>query len=110
MQFTRWVPAAHGIVQIGRRVGILTAKGPDDPLADPAAVFIVGLRQHENILGYAATGGDVALAEAGADQLLKILHAPVQAPFGQFLVLIAGDGDETDVDGVAAAGNSRASA
>ena len=46
-------------MQLGRRVGILPAEGLDDPLADHAAVFVVGLGQHQNELGNTAPGGDV---------------------------------------------------
>lgn len=43
----------------GGGVGILAVKGLDDPLADHAAVFIVGLGQQQDELGHAASGGDI---------------------------------------------------
>ena len=92
-------------MQLGRRVGILPAEGLDDPLADHAAVFVVGLGQHQNELGNTAPGGDVSLAQTAADQIQQVFHHPVQAALGQLSAGLAGNGEKADVDGVAAAQN-----
>ena len=91
-------------MQLCRRVGILAEKGPDDPVADLAAVFLVGLGQHKDVLGHAAPGGDIAPAETGADQLLQVFHAPVQAALGQLFAGGIRDGKQADVYRVPAAG------
>ena len=86
-------------------MGVAAGEGEEDALADHAAVFIVGLGQHQDVLGHAAGGHHVPPAQAVADLVQQIFHGPVQAALGQGLVVLPLDGDEGDVHRVAAAGD-----
>ena len=69
-------------MQLGGGVGILTEKGFYHPLADLAAVLVVGAREHQDVLGYTASGRNIALAQIVSNQLLQIFHAAVQTALG----------------------------
>ena len=77
-----WLQRLNSEMQLGRRVRVLTVECPNDSVADHAAVFVLGLRQHENELGNAAPGGDIAAAEVAADHILQIFHAAIQTAPG----------------------------
>jgi hypothetical protein len=84
-------------------VGELPGEGPEDAGADHLSVFIAGLGQQQDELGGAAPGCGISPAQAAEDNALKIVHSPVQAVSGQGGVLRAGDGDQGDVERLAAA-------
>lgn len=49
----------NAVVELGGGVGVAAGEGEEDALADHAAVFIVGLGQHQDVLGHAARGHHV---------------------------------------------------
>jgi hypothetical protein len=55
-------------------VGILPEKGLDDPLAHQAAVFVIGLREHENQLALAAPGDHISLTKPLGGNGGEIFH------------------------------------
>ena len=60
----------HRIVDTGGRMGELPAESRDNTAADHAAVFIIGLGQHDEKLGDAALGDDIPLAQIADQSLL----------------------------------------
>ena len=70
----------------------MTGKGFDDPHTYHAAVLVIGLGQHENILGSAATGGGVTFTEIGLDLLFQIFHDAAEDLFRKRFTIFAGDG------------------
>ena len=88
----------------GGGVGELADKGPGDPGTDHPAVLIGGLGQQQGELGGAAPGGGVTPAQVAADDVLKVVHDPVQAVSGQGSVLAGLDGDEGHMEGLPAPG------
>ena len=43
--------------------GMLVAESSNDPAADHAAVFVIGIGQHDDVLRYTALGNGIAPAE-----------------------------------------------
>ena len=79
-------------MDLGRCVGILPVEGLADPLADSAAVFVIGLGQHHDDLGCAAPGEHISLAQAANQQLLQVIHSSVQTSPGKALPVLPVDG------------------
>ena len=67
-------------MDLGWCVGILPVEGLADPLADSAAVFVIGLGKHHDDLGCAAPGEHISLAQAADQQLLQIARAMAMEP------------------------------
>ena len=87
----------------GRGVGILAAEVANDPLAYQTAVLVIGLRQHDNQLRGAAPGHHIALTKAVDHQCLQIVHGGVQLSPGKRSAVFIMDGQQRNVDHVAAA-------
>ena len=60
----------HHAAEPRRRVRIAAVERIHQPVGDHAAVFVIGPRQHDDILRRTAPRHDVALAQIDADQLL----------------------------------------
>lgn len=78
-------------MDIRRGMGILPVKGLYDPLAHSAAVLIIGLRQHDDELRWAAPGDHIALAQAPEHQHLEIFYGDLLASLGKLLPFLPVD-------------------
>ena len=67
-------------------------EGIDQPLTHHAAVFIVGLGQHDDILGNTALGIGISAAQIASNLLAQMFHSFFQASFGKRFIAGAGDG------------------
>ena len=99
-------PREHGLQGENHRLNTYGRPGvfPEEilhhPLTDQPAVLIVGLNQHQDILGGAAAGCDVAGAQAFTDLTVQLPHGPGQAVGSEGLAAPAEHREHTDVDGV----------
>lgn len=91
------------VMNLHRRVGILAVESLNKALAYGTAVFVVGLRQHDDQLGNAAAGDDITGTQVGGHQLLQIVHGQIQTAAGKLLFPLAVEREQGNVDHIAAA-------
>ena len=84
-----------------RRMRIFAVEGLDQTLTNRLAVFVVGLRQHDQQLRGTELGQDIALTKGIDADVLQVVHGVIQAAASQFLSVSAMKGEENDVDGIA---------
>ena len=94
----------HREAQLSGGVGILAIERPRDSVTNHAAAFIFGLGQHKDKLRNTAPGGNVTTAQVAANHVLQIFHTAIQAALGQIITFVVCSRHQTDMDGVAAAG------
>ena len=73
-------------VDFGRRVRVLTSKSADDSPTYHAAVFVVCLRKHHDVLGHAATGKSIPSPQIESNLFPHVFHRAIKTAFGEGLV------------------------
>ena len=68
--FFPWLQWLDAVVYICRRMWILSGEFFNQTLAYGAAVLVIGLRKHNDQLGNAASGNNIALTQIMNNQLL----------------------------------------
>ena len=86
------------IADLRGRMGVLPVKRFDNTLANSAAVFIVGLGQHDHQLRHAAQADHIALTQISQNQRLQVFHGNIQTAPGKLFSKLAVHGKQCNMD------------
>ena len=76
----------YDVMNFDAGMRVRSLKCADQPAGDHAAVFVVCLGQHKNILAEAAAGEGITAAKIQTDLLTQTLHRTAERGFGERLV------------------------